>query len=88
MNDCCNFSTNECDLWLARWLSTVVTPRERKTIIELLAANHPDDCLYCERNGTCQLQKPAEELGVHSRTYYGVHNLCYGCLRRSFRACS
>jgi NADH dehydrogenase/NADH:ubiquinone oxidoreductase subunit G len=25
----------------------------RKTIIELLLASHPDDCLYCPGNGTC-----------------------------------
>ena len=45
--------------------------RARKTIIELLLANHPDDCLYCERNGNCELQKLAEELGVRRRRYIG-----------------
>ena len=30
--------------------------RARKTIVELLLANHPDDCLYCERNLDCELQ--------------------------------
>ncbi|MBE3123813.1 MAG: (2Fe-2S)-binding protein, partial [Planctomycetes bacterium] len=48
--------------------------RARKTIIELLLANHPDDCLYCVRNGTCQLQSLAEELGVRQRRYTGVKN--------------
>lgn len=43
----------------------------RKTIVELLLANHPDDCLYCPRNGSCQLQDLAEELGVRQRFYYG-----------------
>ena len=46
--------------------------RARKTIIELLLANHPDDCLYCVRNGSCQLQAMAEELGVRERRYSGV----------------
>jgi NADH-quinone oxidoreductase subunit G/NADP-reducing hydrogenase subunit HndD len=46
--------------------------RARKTIIELLLANHPDDCLYCVRNGTCHLQAMAEELGVRERRYSGV----------------
>ncbi|MCL4191105.1 MAG: [FeFe] hydrogenase, group A [Thermoguttaceae bacterium] len=43
----------------------------RKTIIELLLANHPDDCLYCVRNGRCDLQSMAEELGVRSRRFAG-----------------
>jgi len=39
----------------------------RKMNVELLLASHPDDCLYCERNGTCELQKLAEELNVRER---------------------
>jgi NADH-quinone oxidoreductase subunit G/NADP-reducing hydrogenase subunit HndD len=45
--------------------------RSRKTIIELLLANHPDDCLYCVRNGNCELQTLAEELGVRERRFCG-----------------
>ncbi|MCI0512626.1 [FeFe] hydrogenase, group A [candidate division KSB1 bacterium] len=45
--------------------------RARKTIIELLLANHPDDCLYCVRNGCCDLQSLSEELGVRERRYTG-----------------
>ena len=41
--------------------------RARKTVIELLLANHPDDCLYCVRNKNCQLQDLAEEYGVRER---------------------
>jgi len=43
----------------------------RKTIVELLLANHPDDCLYCVRNQSCQLQQIAAELGVRQRRYVG-----------------
>lgn len=46
--------------------------RARKTIVELLLANHPDDCLYCVRNGDCQLQALAEELGVRTRRFSGA----------------
>ncbi|MBN2210077.1 MAG: iron hydrogenase small subunit [Sedimentisphaerales bacterium] len=45
--------------------------RARKTIVELLLSNHPDDCLYCVRNGNCELQQLAEELGVRERRYAG-----------------
>ncbi|MGB9623813.1 MAG: [FeFe] hydrogenase, group A, partial [Phycisphaerae bacterium] len=48
--------------------------RARKTIIELLLASHPDDCLYCVRNGNCQLQALAGELGVRERCYTGEKN--------------
>jgi iron-only hydrogenase group A len=48
--------------------------RARKTIVELLLATHPDDCLYCERNGHCLLQNLAEELGVRQRRYVGEKN--------------
>jgi len=50
------------------------TPRvlkTRKTIVELLLANHPDDCLYCKRNGNCDLAKLAREHGVRDRAYRG-----------------
>ncbi len=45
--------------------------RARKTIVELLLANHPDDCLYCVRNNQCELQDLAAELGVRERRYSG-----------------
>jgi NADH-quinone oxidoreductase subunit G/NADP-reducing hydrogenase subunit HndD len=43
----------------------------RRTIVELLLANHPDDCLYCVRNRNCQLQTLADELGVRQRRFAG-----------------
>jgi NADH-quinone oxidoreductase subunit G/NADP-reducing hydrogenase subunit HndD len=45
--------------------------KARKTIIELLLSNHPDDCLYCERNLNCELQKLAEEHNVRERRFNG-----------------
>lgn len=43
----------------------------RKTIVELLLSSHPDDCNYCARNGNCELQTLAAELGVRQRRYKG-----------------
>ncbi|MBE0661258.1 MAG: (2Fe-2S)-binding protein [Bacteroidales bacterium] len=48
--------------------------KARKTIVELLLSNHPDDCLYCIRNGNCELQKLAEELDVRERRFTGKKN--------------
>lgn len=46
--------------------------RARKTIIELLLSDHPDDCLYCARNNNCQLQTLAAQHGVRERRYTGA----------------
>jgi iron-only hydrogenase group A len=43
--------------------------RARKTLLELLLASHPDDCLYCSRNGQCELQTLTEELDIRDRKY-------------------
>lgn len=45
--------------------------KARKTIVELLLASHPDDCLYCERSGSCELQSLATELNIRERKYHG-----------------
>ncbi|MCE5345839.1 MAG: 2Fe-2S iron-sulfur cluster-binding protein [Bacteroidales bacterium] len=43
----------------------------RKTIVELLLSNHPDDCLYCDRNLKCELQRLSEELNIRERRIRG-----------------
>ena len=46
----------------------------RKTIVELLLSNHPDDCLYCVRNGNCELQGLSKEFNVTERRIHGIKN--------------
>lgn len=46
----------------------------RKMIVELLLSNHPDDCLYCERNRNCELQGLADNLNVRERRISGKKN--------------
>jgi iron-only hydrogenase group A len=43
----------------------------RKTIVELLLSNHPDDCLYCDKNLNCELQSLSEELNIRERRIRG-----------------
>lgn len=38
--------------------------QSRKMVVELLLANHPQECNYCVRNGSCELQKVAEFAGL------------------------
>ena len=43
----------------------------RKTVLELLLTNHPKDCLCCQKNGDCELQKIAADLGVRKLRFEG-----------------
>jgi len=36
----------------------------RRTVVELILSNHPNDCLQCPRNGSCELQTIAAEFGI------------------------
>ncbi len=45
-------------------LNTEKTRRIRKTVLELLLANHDRNCLTCEKSGNCELQQYAEEYGI------------------------
>ncbi|OFX68989.1 MAG: ferredoxin, partial [Bacteroidetes bacterium GWC1_47_7] len=41
----------------------------RKINVELLLANHPQECLICDRNGNCELQQLTFTLGISSRRF-------------------
>jgi NADH-quinone oxidoreductase subunit G/NADP-reducing hydrogenase subunit HndD len=43
----------------------------RRTIIQLLLASHPFDCLTCPRNGYCELQSLASEYGIDRVPFEG-----------------
>ncbi len=44
----------------------------RRTIVELILSNHPNDCLYCAKNGKCELQSLAQELGIRQVRFGNV----------------
>ncbi|MFB3880917.1 MAG: NADH-dependent [FeFe] hydrogenase, group A6 [Armatimonadota bacterium] len=46
----------------------------RRTTVQLLLSNHPDDCLACVRNRSCELQELAERMGITDRRYAGARN--------------
>lgn len=62
------------EAWMKIWTHSPKVINARKTIVELLLSNHPDDCLYCERNGNCELQNFAIELNVRERRFPGKKN--------------
>jgi len=41
----------------------------RKTILELVLANHPQDCLSCVRSTKCELQSLAEAYGIRESSF-------------------
>jgi len=45
--------------------------RARKTIVELLVENHPQDCLICVRSGNCELQNLSIKYGLREHRYAG-----------------
>lgn len=50
-------------------LNTEKTRRIRKTVLELLLANHDRECTTCEKSGHCELQKYSEEYGIRDIKY-------------------
>ncbi|MDC7222894.1 MAG: NADH-dependent [FeFe] hydrogenase, group A6 [Spirochaetales bacterium] len=42
----------------------------RKTILELILSNHPDDCLSCGRNQTCELQRLAGDFAIRETPFH------------------
>lgn len=43
----------------------------RRTAVQLLLSDHPQDCLKCPKNGECELQDLAAELNIHNNPYFG-----------------
>lgn len=43
----------------------------RKTVLELILSDHPNDCLQCAKSGSCELQNLAIRLGVREIPYKG-----------------
>ncbi|MCB9219366.1 MAG: iron hydrogenase small subunit [Ignavibacteriales bacterium] len=43
----------------------------RKTIVELLIENHPQDCLVCVRNKNCELQDLSERYSIREHRFVG-----------------
>jgi NADH-quinone oxidoreductase subunit G len=41
----------------------------RRTVIEMILSTHPDDCLQCSRNQSCELQTLAQEFGIRQQSF-------------------
>jgi NADP-reducing hydrogenase subunit HndD len=43
----------------------------RKTVVELILSDHPNDCLQCAKSGDCELQALATKLGIREIPFKG-----------------
>lgn len=43
----------------------------RKTVVELMLSDHPNDCLQCSKSGDCELQTLAQKLGIREIPFKG-----------------
>ena len=46
----------------------------RRTVLELLLSDHPQDCLTCPKNQDCELRVLAAEFGIQEVTFSGAKN--------------
>ncbi len=66
--------------------------RIRKTLVELLLSDHPQDCMTCESSGSCTLQDLAYEYGVKEPRFQGEqHDYAVlaenPCIERDYNKC-
>ncbi|MDF9867599.1 NADH-quinone oxidoreductase subunit G [Bacilli bacterium PM5-3] len=64
-----------CDTFVADGMKISTDSKEsinaRRTVMELLLSNHPQDCLYCSRSTNCDLQELAYELNIRGNRFEG-----------------
>ena len=46
----------------------------RRTVLELMLSDHPNDCLQCAMNGKCELQAVAATMGIREIPYKGAQS--------------
>ena len=44
----------------------------RKTVLELILSDHPNDCLQCAKSGSCELQALAIRFGIRENPFVGA----------------
>ncbi|MCL2006638.1 MAG: NADH-dependent [FeFe] hydrogenase, group A6 [Treponema sp.] len=44
----------------------------RRTVVELILSNHPDECLSCTRSKSCELQNVAADFGIREASFRKV----------------
>lgn len=55
--------------------STPQLEKLRKTILELILSDHPNDCMICEKSGDCELQELAYFYGLRENRFAGERRI-------------
>ena len=55
--------------------NTPAVTEARRVVLDLILSNHDRECLTCTRNGTCELQKLAQEFYIDDIRYKGDRNV-------------
>lgn len=56
------------------WTNSQRALNARRTVLELMLSDHPQDCLTCAKNQDCELQKLASEFGIRDIEFKGAVN--------------
>ena len=56
------------------WTNSTRALKARRTVLELLLSDHPQNCLTCAKNQDCELQKLTAEFGIREIEYQGARN--------------
>jgi predicted molibdopterin-dependent oxidoreductase YjgC len=52
--------------------SNELIERQRRTVVELLLSDHPNDCMVCEKAGDCTLQELAYFYNLRANRFWGA----------------
>ena len=51
--------------------------KARRVLYELILSDHSQDCLFCIRNQSCELQQLGKFIGIESSRFEGERSACY-----------
>ena len=60
-----------CENGMNEHTNTIRVRNARRTVLELMLADHPSDCLVCAKSGNCELQSVAIKLGIREIPFEG-----------------
>ncbi len=63
--------TTRCENGMKVHTSTLRVLNARKTVLELILSDHPNDCLICPKSGNCDLQSLAVKLKIREIPFAG-----------------
>lgn len=64
-----------CENGMKVHTSTLRVLNARKTVLELILSDHPNDCLICPKSGNCELQNLAIKLKIREIPFAGEQSL-------------